>query len=88
MDAEKYNVSITMICPTCGGTQFEFEDQSEDSTPVKCPTCKREFTKGELIEFNSENISAHVEEIGTEVAKDLGDELRRSFAGNKFIKIS
>jgi len=89
MEAEKYNRSVTLICPTCGGDQFEFEDGEERIQSAKCVSCGRAFTKDELAKENSENISAHVEEMGQEItrdfAKEMRDTLKRAFRGSKTI---
>ena len=90
MDHKKYNRSITLICPTCGCDQYEFEGSDGTVHSAKCTSCYREFTKDELIEQNSENISEHVKEMGQEITKDLAremrDALRRSFRDSKTIK--
>lgn len=86
MDVEKYNRQITLLCPTCGGTQFE-HDSDGGSEMVKCASCQREITKTDLIQENQENISANVEEIGQEITSDLGKELQKAFGGLKNIKI-
>jgi len=91
MDSEKYNRSITLLCPTCGGTMFEFEHGVDETIEIAtCVKCGRELLKDELIRENEENISEHVEEIGKEVVKDMADELRKSFKnafrGSKNIK--
>lgn len=88
MDAEKYNRSIPLQCPTCGSNQFE---HSEEPVLMKCASCGRELTRDELISENGENIQKHVEEIGKQAAQDLGQQMKKSlqdaFKGNKFIKI-
>ena len=92
MDAENCDRSVSLLCPTCGGSQFE-RNQGVDETIelAKCASCGREMTKDELIRENSENISEHVKEMGKEITRDLADELRqtlrRSFGGSKFIQI-
>lgn len=81
MNVGRYNRSVPLLCPTCGGTQFESDSSSaEDVAPVKCASCQREFTRDELIEANSENVAEHVEEMGKEIVKDLAKELRRAFS--------
>lgn len=92
MNEEKYNRHVSLLCPTCGGSMFEF-DQGVDETIelAKCASCGREITKDELIHENSESLSEHVKEIGAEAVKDIANELRKSlkktFQGNKYIKI-
>jgi len=92
LDSEKYNRSITLLCPTCGCTQFKSsEDANSESELIICASCGRELTRDELIRENSENIDEHVKEIGKEVTADLGRELKKkladTFKGSKFIKV-
>jgi len=75
-------------CPTCGGTQFEYDDEDYDSAKsIKCLSCNIELSKDDLVEGNSENISAHAEEISQEVFEDLQKQMKNMFKGNKFIKV-
>jgi predicted RNA-binding Zn-ribbon protein involved in translation (DUF1610 family) len=92
MDAEKYNRSVTLLCPTCGGTQFSpVSPDNIESELQKCASCGREITRDELIRENSENINEHVNEIKKEVTKDVANELKKqlasAFKGSKFIKV-
>jgi predicted RNA-binding Zn-ribbon protein involved in translation (DUF1610 family) len=92
MDAEKYNRSVTLLCPTCGGTQFSpVSPDNTESELQKCASCAREITRDELIRENSENISEHVNEIKKEVTNDIANELKKqlasAFKGSKFIKV-
>lgn len=92
MNREKYNRSVSLHCPTCAGSMFEY-DQGVDETIelVKCASCGREITKDDLIRENSEKISEHVNEIGKKFAKDAANEfrasLKKAFRGNKHIKL-
>jgi hypothetical protein len=89
VDADKYARSVQLQCPTCGCEQFESDAEEGTMASVTCASCGRAFTKDELIELNSENISTHVEEIKTAAAadavKEMRDTLRRAFAGSKTI---
>jgi len=92
MDSEKYNRSITLFCPTCGNSLFEFvENISEVDELIRCPSCGREMNKEELIRENGENIDANFEEIKGEVMRDLEKEmkamLKNAFKGSKNIRI-
>ena len=95
MDSEKYNRSIALFCPTCGGTIFEFEHGVDETIEIAtCAKCGRELPKDELIrenEENEENISEHVKEIGKEVVKDITEDFKKSFKNafrdSKYIKI-
>ena len=92
MDTEKHNRLVTLLCPTCGGTQFSpASPDNIESELQKCASCGREIMRDELIRENSENIGEHVNEIKNEVTQDLADELKKqlasAFKGSKFIKI-
>lgn len=92
MKFDKYNRNVTLLCPTCGGTLFQFDGESEDSiTSAKCIGCNREFSKQELIDMNAENVGEHADEMKKEIAADFGKELKRrlqqAFKGSKYIKV-
>lgn len=92
MDSSKYSRSVSLLCPTCGGAMFEFEQGVDQTIELgKCVRCGRQISKDELIRENGENISEHATEIGKDVAKDMAEELRKTlkdaFRGSKFIKI-
>ena len=79
MDASKYNREIRLLCPTCGGTQFQYDEAtSSDEQIVKCIQCNRETTRRVLIDENSESINAHASEMGDEVVEDLKEELSKT----------
>ena len=88
MNLEKLSRTVTVVCPTCGGTQFA---QNGQSPIVTCASCGREISKDALVEENGASISKHVEEIGKEATKEIAEEMRRqlkkAFSGSKFIKI-
>ena len=92
MSTSKYSRNISIHCPTCGNTEFEFDQENHDDTSIyRCVSCDRELTKAELLRENEENIHIHTKEIGNEITKDLAKELKRSlqnaFKGNKNIRI-
>lgn len=91
MNPEKYNRSISLLCPTCGCSDFSYNEGVDETIQVMtCASCQREFNKDELIQENSENIEEHLSEIKEEVKKDVVDELRKSFkkafSGSKNIR--
>lgn len=90
MDAGKYNRSVGLICPTCGGDQFAYDGDADTVESMKCASCDREFSREELMEANSENIAANVEEMGREITKDAAKEmreaLRKAFRGSRTVK--
>lgn len=80
MDAEKYDRNITLLCPTCGNEQFAYEAGVDEAIEVvKCLSCGREIKKDELIHENSENISAHVDEVKKKVIEDIGKQFKNIF---------
>lgn len=91
MDASKYNRSISLQCPTCGGTDFEHEGSDGDVYAIKCHSCGREFEKEELIRENGELIDANMGEIKKEIlgdiTKDFRERMKKAFRGSKFVKV-
>lgn len=92
MKNKNYNRNINLLCPTCGCSQFSFENGVDETIEIaKCASCGREATKDELIHENSENISEHVKEIGKnvtdDIAKHLRESLKKAFKGSKNIRI-
>jgi transcription elongation factor Elf1 len=80
MDDAKYNRSVTLLCPTCGSDQFSYESGVDESIEMaKCASCGREMTKDDLISENSENISAHVDEMKKEVVDDIRAQFKNIF---------
>lgn len=92
MNEEKYNRTVTLLCPTCGGTQFSPVSPKNNAAEVQqCVSCGREITCDELIRENTENIEEHVKEVGKQVTDDLALELKKklssAFKGSKFTKV-
>lgn len=75
MPDSKYDRSISMQCPTCGGTDFEFDDGPE----IRCVQCDRLMTKDELREANEERIQAEVEEAKADILKDITKDFSKMF---------
>jgi uncharacterized Zn finger protein (UPF0148 family) len=91
MNPDKYNRSISLLCPTCGCSDFKYGDGVGETIQVMtCASCKREFNKDDLIKENSENIDENLSEIKEEATKDAVNELRKSlkksFSGSKNIR--
>ena len=91
-NSEKYNRSVSLLCPTCGGSQFSSDDADASAhSTLKCETCALEISKDDLVRANSENVDEHVREIGKEVVKDIEKKLRESmrqaFGGSKNLRI-
>ena len=72
--------SVSLHCSTCGGDQFEDDDELEEG-PVRCVGCGRTFAREEVIRENGEHVEANVEEIKDEVMRDFGAGLQKAFKG-------
>lgn len=93
MDSEKYTRSVTLLCPTCGNSVLEQDDDGENQERVfHCPSCDRTMSKDELIHENGEAVSNAVDEMKAEVLEDvqkeLKDMLKKAFNGSDHIRIS
>jgi hypothetical protein len=91
MKSKNYDRQFSLICSTCGGTHFEYDDgKEEEIREYKCISCNRVFMKDELIKENNEFIEEQTKEIGEEFLKDTKKEIenmfRKAFRGNKNIK--
>ncbi|EMN5849863.1 hypothetical protein RJO36_003314 [Enterobacter hormaechei] len=88
INADKYERSITLLCPVCGNSDFE---HSEGIDMVKCIGCGREIDKDELIQENGVSVEANLDEIKNEIKKDLHKELNKmlknAFKGSKNIRL-
>ena len=73
---------VTLFCPTCGNDQFAGKETSDgeysDDHVFTCANCNWSFTKRELIERNSDVISANVDEMAAEAVDDLRKELDKT----------
>lgn len=86
---EQYNMNVSLKCITCGGGEFDCND---DKSYIKCKLCNYEYHGGydELVEMNQETIGQALELKKNEIAQDLKEDitkkLRDAFRGNKYIK--
>jgi uncharacterized Zn finger protein (UPF0148 family) len=82
---------VSLQCPTCGKTDFQFDKAAGPSGIVTCASCGRQVRRDELESNNSELIEAAKKEVVSEAKKELEQmmhrTLRDAFRGNKFIKI-
>ncbi len=89
MDAEKYGRSVTLICSTCGSSDFEY-DKAVDDGPVRCTSCDETFFRNELVQENGAVIKANVDEVKADIVsdarKEFSDFLCKGFSGSKHIK--
>ncbi|MGY3643826.1 MULTISPECIES: ECs_2282 family putative zinc-binding protein [Pseudomonas] len=88
MNFDKHSRTVSLQCPTCGGSSFESD--VNESPEVKCVQCERVISRDELLRENSENIRENLEEIKANVAKDIAGQMKKAlkdaFKGNKNIK--
>ncbi|PWE17749.1 hypothetical protein DDZ18_08835 [Marinicauda salina] len=78
MNDEKYSRRVNMICPTCGGDQFAYDEAGEIAT---CAGCEREITRDALIAENSEAIEAEKAAMLADIKKDVTDRFKNLFKG-------
>jgi transcriptional regulator NrdR family protein len=80
MDYGKYDRQVELLCPTCGGKEFDRTDHRPggDGAEVVCASCGRRMTSAELQELNGESIDLAVNEMAKEVLDDVAEELRKS----------
>lgn len=81
INERKYDRKVELQCPTCGGKQFESEENVES---IKCATCGLLTTKDELIAANSELVEAQVKEQTAAVLKDVEKSFKNLFKSKKF----
>ncbi len=67
---------VTLICPVCGGDQFE-SDEHDDAVPVTCAACGRKFSRDELTQANHERIEAEIHKMGEQALEDAAKDLRK-----------
>lgn len=71
-----YSRTVSMQCSTCGGADFEFED--EDS-PVRCVGCDRIFMREELVRENGARIESEVEDVKAQLVADIRKDFSKIF---------
>ncbi len=71
-----YSRSVSMQCPTCGGMDFEF---NEEGGTVRCTGCDRAYDRQKLIRENGGRIDAHVEEMKSEIMADVRKDFAKMF---------
>jgi transcription initiation factor TFIIIB Brf1 subunit/transcription initiation factor TFIIB len=68
------------MCPTCGDTQFEHNENDENAA-LTCASCGLQISRTDLIEANSESISAHVDQMKSQVVADVTAQLHKALRG-------
>ena len=71
-----YSRSVSMQCSTCGGADFEFEDES---SPVRCVGCDRIFMREELVRENGARIESEVEDVKAQLVADIRKDFSKIF---------
>lgn len=73
---EDYLKSVSLMCATCGGKDFEFDD---DEGPVRCVGCNRAYARDELIRENDENIGLELDEIKSKIVSGIEKDFAKMF---------
>lgn len=73
---------VELMCPVCGGTQFETEADIDISSMqlVRCTTCEKEMTGSDLINANEENININKKELINETVKEIHKKFSREIS--------
>ncbi len=94
MCSAEHRREVTLVCPTCGSDQFEYDEEemeAEAEAIVTCAGCGLHLTRDELIEENAANLEAHAKEVAEEAigesVKDFQRSLRVAFRGSKNIEL-
>lgn len=73
---DDYSKSVSLMCTTCGGKDFEFDDEEG---PVRCIGCDRTYGRDELIHENGEIIESELEEIKSKIVSDIEKDFAKIF---------
>lgn len=92
MKPNKYDIEVTLLCPECGSSSFQYDSETKDPTSIiKCASCGRECSREQLIQDNKSQMEKLASQAGEEAVKDFAKEMRKSlekaFRGNKNIKL-
>ncbi|WP_291458269.1 hypothetical protein [Cupriavidus sp.] len=80
----KYDRTVQLQCPTCGGTDFASIENAQVPELLKCTRCGREISRENLVSENGAHIQAHVDEVKAEVVADIKKEIANIFKGSGF----
>lgn len=75
-----YSRSISLQCSTCGGTDFEFEDEHSEN---RCIGCERVFSREDLIQENNARIENEVEDLKSQFIADVRKDFKKMFKNLK-----
>lgn len=80
----KKQYSKKLRCNTCGGEDFEF---NENKSYVKCNKCGREYLGGykELLQYNQDVQDEVFEEMKKDAENIIIEKLKQTFKNNKNI---
>lgn len=76
MVKNNYSGSISLHCPTCGGSDFEFENKEG---PLRCVGCDRVFMKEDLIRENGARVEEKFKEIKSAIMSDIRKDFKKLF---------
>jgi len=79
MKSKNYDREISLICPTCGESQFIYDvGEKIENMVFQCHSCKQKFSRDDLIRENGEIIDEIISEIKDEIIRDATEELRKA----------
>ena len=74
--------SVTLLCPTCAGDQFQFDkDVDEESRQYLCVDCQISFSHDEIMAANGAKIETEVNEFKTEIVSEIKSSFKKIFKG-------
>lgn len=80
MTSKNYDREISLMCPTCGESQFKYDDEAEiENMEFQCISCNQVFSKDDLLKENGELIEEHFSEMGNEILEDTAKKLKKAF---------
>ena len=74
---DNYSRQFSAQCGTCGGSEFEFDD---DGGPIRCTSCDRIYASSdELIGENGGRIERQIQDMGSDIIKDVEKDFSKLF---------
>ena len=74
--------TISLLCPTCAGDQFEFDTElSEENRKYFCVGCQISFRHNDLKAANGGKIEAELSEFKAELASEIKASFKKAFIG-------
>ena len=76
MSSGSFNKKITLRCPTCGNTWFEYDNAIQSNIQkIKCSSCKGVFSRDELMRLNKNIINKNIKDMEKEITDKIEKDL-------------